>query len=110
MVVAKSYLSALCGILLNEGSIGSPDDPVVQYAPDLSGGVYETATIRNVLNMAIGVTFGEIYLDFDFDINRMGRVVVPEDKLNDFAASLQDSFATSGNTWQYVRAVERTIY
>ena len=82
----------------------------MQYAPELSGGAYETATIRNVLNMAIGVTFNEVYLDFDSDINRMGRVVVPEDELNDFAASLQDSFATPRNTWQYIRAVERTIY
>ena len=100
--VAKGYLSALFGILLDEGAIRSLDDPVVQYAPELSGSAYETATIRNVLNMASGVTFDEDYLDYDSDINRMGRVVALGGELDDFAASLQDSFAPPGKTWKYV--------
>ncbi|WP_209598218.1 serine hydrolase [Ruegeria sp. HKCCSP351] len=100
--VAKSYLSALFGILLQEGAIGSLDDPVVKYAPKLKGSAYETASIRNVLNMASGVTFDEDYLDPNSDINRMGRVVALGGELDDFAASLQDSFATPGETWQYV--------
>ncbi|MEX0308532.1 MAG: serine hydrolase domain-containing protein [Ruegeria sp.] len=100
--IAKSYLSALFGILLNEGAIGSLDDPVVLYAPDLKGSAYETASIRNVLNMASGVTFDEDYLDYNSDINRMGRIVALGGELDDFAASLQDSFAEPGETWQYV--------
>lgn len=100
--VAKSYLSALFGILLAEGAIDSLDDPVVKYAPKLKGSAYETATIRNVLNMASGVTFDEDYLDPNSDINRMGRVVALGGELDDFSASLQDSFATPGETWQYV--------
>ncbi len=100
--VAKSYLSALFGILLDEGAINSLDDPVVQYAPELKGSAYETATIRNVLNMASGVTFDEDYLDYNSDINRMGRVVALGGELDDFAASLKDSFVAPGETWQYV--------
>lgn len=100
--IAKSYLSALFGILLEDGEIASLDDPVVQYAPELTGSAYETATIRNVLNMASGVTFDEDYLDYNSDINRMGRVVALGGELDDFAASLQDSFASPGETWQYV--------
>ncbi|UAB89503.1 serine hydrolase [Ruegeria sp. SCSIO 43209] len=100
--IAKSYLSALFGILLDEGAINSLDDPVVQYAPDLKGSAYETATIRNVLNMASGVTFDEDYLDYNSDINRMGRVVALGGELDDFAASLRDSFVAPGETWQYV--------
>ncbi|WP_171173464.1 serine hydrolase [Ruegeria sp. HKCCD8929] len=100
--IAKSYLSALFGILLDEGAIASLDDPVVKYAPKLKGSAYETATIRNVLNMASGVTFDEDYLDYNSDINRMGRVVALGGELDDFAASLKDSFATPGETWQYV--------
>ncbi len=100
--VAKSYLSALFGILMEEGAITSLDDPVVQYAPELKGSAYEAATIRNVLNMASGVTFDEDYLDYNSDINRMGRVVALGGELDDFTASLQDSFATPGETWQYV--------
>ncbi len=100
--IAKSYLSALFGILLAEGEIDSLDDPVTKYAPKLKGSAYEAATIRNVLNMASGVTFNEDYLDYNSDINRMGRVVALGGELDDFAASLTDSFAPPGETWQYV--------
>ncbi len=98
--VAKSYLSALFGILIAEGAIDSLDDPVVKYAPKLTGTAYDGATIRNVLNMASGVTFDEDYLDYDSDINRMGRVIALGGELDDFAASLQDSFAKPGENWQ----------
>ncbi|SHE83861.1 hypothetical protein SAMN05444279_109109 [Ruegeria intermedia] len=100
--MAKSYLSALFGIVMNEGAIASLDDPVVKYAPKLKGSAYESATIRNVLNMASGVTFDEDYLDPNSDINRMGRVVALGGELDDFAASLKDSFAAPGEVWQYV--------
>ncbi|EEX08249.1 beta-lactamase [Ruegeria lacuscaerulensis ITI-1157] len=100
--MAKSYLSALFGIVMNEGAIASLDDPVVKYAPKLIGSAYEPATIRNVLNMASGVTFDEDYLDPNSDINRMGRVVALGGELDDFAASLKDSFAAPGEVWQYV--------
>ncbi len=100
--MAKSYLSALLGVVMNEGAIASLDDPVVKYAPKLKGSAYEAATIRNVLNMASGVTFDEDYLDPNSDINRMGRVVALGGELDDFAASLKDSFAAPGEVWQYV--------
>ncbi|MBO9409970.1 MULTISPECIES: serine hydrolase [unclassified Ruegeria] len=100
--VAKSYLSALFGILLEEGAITSLDDQVVQYAPQLKGTAYDGATLRNVLNMASGVTFNEDYFDPKSDINRMGRVVALGGKLDDFTASLQDNFTEPGETWQYV--------
>lgn len=100
--VAKSYLSALFGILMAEGAISSLDDPVVKYAPKLKGTAYDGATIRNVLNMASGVTFDEDYLDYNSDINRMGRVVALGGELDDFAASLNETFVEPGATWQYV--------
>ncbi|GAA6201931.1 serine hydrolase [Aquicoccus sp. SU-CL01552] len=100
--VAKSYLSALFGVLLDEGAIASIDDPVTKYAPMLTGSAYDGASIRNVLNMASGVTFDEDYFDFNSDINRMGRVVALGGTLDDFAASFTDRFADPGATWQYV--------
>lgn len=100
--IAKSYLSALFGILIEDGAIASLDDKVTKYAPELEGSAYEHATIRNVLNMASGVVFDEDYLDPKSDINRMGRVVALGGELDDFAASLKDSFAPPGDTWQYV--------
>ena len=100
--VAKSYLSALFGVLLDEGAIDSIDDPVTKYAPLLEGSAYDGASIRNVLNMASGVEFDEDYFDFDSDINRMGRVVALGGTLDEFTASFTERFAEPGETWQYV--------
>ncbi len=100
--VAKSYLSALLGVLVQEGAITSLDDPVTKYAPKLTGSAYDGASILNVLNMASGVTFNEDYLDYDSDINRMGRAVALGGALDDIAAGLSESFAAPGETWAYV--------
>ena len=100
--LAKSYLSALLGVLLEEGKIGSIEDPVTQYAPILKGSAYDGASIRNVLNMASGVTFDEDYFDQNSDINRMGRVIALGGTLDGFTASFTERFAEPGETWQYV--------
>ena len=99
--VAKSYLSALFGILVEEGAIASLDDPVTDYAPMLRGGAYDGATIRNVLQMSSGVVFDEDYLDYDSDINRMGRVLALGGKMDDFAAGLTERFVDAGAQWKY---------
>ncbi|WP_298857947.1 serine hydrolase [uncultured Sulfitobacter sp.] len=100
--VAKSYLSALVGVLLENGTISSIDDPVTDYAPALTGGAYDGATIRNVLNMASGVTFDEDYLDQSSDINRMGRVLALGGSMDNFASGLMETFADVGIEWKYV--------
>lgn len=100
--VAKSYLSALVGVLLEDGTIGSIDDPVIEYVPALKGGAYDGATIRNVLNMASGVVFEEDYLDQSSDINRMGRVLALGGSMDDFASDLTETFAPAGEQWKYV--------
>ncbi len=100
--VAKSYLSALMGILLDEGAIDSLDDPVVKYVPELADSAYNGASIRNVLNMASGVTFNEDYLDFNSDINKMGRVLAMGGSMDGFAAGLKERDRPAGKAWQYV--------
>lgn len=100
--ISKSYLSALLGVLLDEGAITSIDDPVIKYAPSLKGSAYERASIRNVLNMASGVVFNEDYFDPNSDVNRMGRVVALGGTLDEFAGSFTKTFAEPGSVWQYV--------
>ena len=100
--VSKSYLSALIGILLDEGQIGSLDDPVVQYAPSLKGRAYDRATIRDVLEMESGVKFNEDYLDYDSDINRMGRVLALGRRMDAFAADLTETVSPPGEAFRYV--------
>ncbi len=100
--VAKSYLSALFGIVVAEGHIDSLDDPVTKYASDLIGTAYDGATVRNVLRMSSGVTFDEDYLDYDSDINRMGRVIALGGTLDEFTQGLNETFVAPGTQWQYV--------
>lgn len=100
--VAKSYLSALFGIVMAEGHIGSLDDQVTKYVPALKDTAYDGATIRNVLQMSSGVTFNEDYLDYDSDINKMGRVVALGGTMDDFAQGLSETFVAPGAQWQYV--------
>lgn len=100
--VAKSFLSALVGILLDEGKIASIDDPVTKYVPSLQGSAYENASLRNVLNMSSGVEFDEDYLDFWSDINKMGRILALGGSMDGFAADLNVSRVAPGTDWQYV--------
>ncbi len=100
--VAKSFLSALMGIVIADGDIASIDDPVTKYAKDLTGSPYEGATIRNVLNMASGVTFNEDYLSFSSDINKMGRVLALGGSMDKFAAAVKGRDRDAGVGWQYV--------
>lgn len=100
--VAKSYLSVLLGIVLEEGAIASLDDPVTRYAPSLIGTAYDGATVRNVAQMASGVAFDEDYFDFWSDINRMGRVLALGGSMDGFAEGIDATFTDPGAQWQYV--------
>lgn len=100
--VSKSFLSALAGIFVDEGVIESLNDPVTKYAPALAGSAYDGATIKNVLQMSSGVKFNEDYLDYDSDINRMGRTLALGGSMDGFAAGLTESSAPPGERWQYV--------
>lgn len=99
--VAKSYLSALFGVIHAEGKVGL-DDPVVKYVPELAGTAYDGATVRHILTMSSGVKFNEDYLDFWSDINRMGRVLALGQSMDGFAASLKEREAEPGARWHYV--------
>lgn len=100
--VAKSFLSALMGSLVDDGTIPDLDVPVTDYVPSLAGTAYDGATIRDVLQMSSGVTFDEDYLDYHSDINRMGRVVALGRALDDFTAGLTETDGPAGEEWQYV--------
>ena len=99
--VAKSYLSALFGVLHANGTIPDLDAPVTDYVPALAGGAYDGATIRNVLQMSSGITFDEDYLDYDSDINRMGRVLALGGAMDGFASELTETFQPAGAAFKY---------
>jgi len=55
--IAKSVTSALVGIAIDEGFIGSVDDPIVKYLPELRGRGSGQITIRDLLLMSTGIRF-----------------------------------------------------
>ena len=55
--VAKSFVSALVGIAIQEGHIGSVDDPITEYIPELKGPGMEEITIRDLLTMSSGLKY-----------------------------------------------------
>ena len=86
--VAKSFISALVGIAIGEGSIASIEETVDSYAPELKGSGYEGVRIKDILQMSSGIAFNEDYADFDSDINRWGRGFALGSSQDEFAASL----------------------
>lgn len=67
--VAKSVTSLLVGAAIKDGYIGSVDEPVTDYLPRLKSSSYDESAIRNILQMASGVVWTEIYDDPTSDIN-----------------------------------------
>lgn len=91
--VGKSFVSALVGIALAEGAIGSVRDPVSDYVPALKGGGYEGVPLEDVLQMASGIDFSEDYADPAAHINQLGRVIALGGSTDDWVAGLQREVA-----------------
>ncbi|MFQ3192539.1 MAG: CubicO group peptidase (beta-lactamase class C family) [Paraglaciecola sp.] len=86
--VAKSFVSALMGIAIEEGFVTNIEQAVTDYVPELVGSGYDGVSIKNVLQMSSGVSFNEDYSDFKSDINRFSRATAFGSSLDDFSASL----------------------
>lgn len=88
MSVAKSFISALVGIAVEEGLIDTIEDPVTKYVPALAGSAYDGVRIKDVLQMSSGARWNEDYSDPNSDINKFGRIFALGGSLNEFAATL----------------------
>lgn len=66
--VAKSLTSTLVGAAIQDGFIGSLDDTVSRYIPDLRGSAYDQVTIRQLMTMSSGVRWNEDYEDPNADV------------------------------------------
>ena len=71
--MAKSIVCLAIGLALAEGKIASLDDKVSKYVPELAGYPYGETSIRNLLRMASGVRFAEVY-DGKDDIAKFSRL------------------------------------
>lgn len=67
--VSKSITGILAGILADRGKL-DPGAPVTRYVPEAAGSVYGDCTVRHVLDMTVGISFVENYLDTTGDFAR----------------------------------------
>lgn len=89
MSVAKSFVSALVGIAVDEGHIASIEDPITKYVPKLAGSAYDEVRIKDILQMSSGARWNEDYSDSQSDINRFSKIFAIGGSMNDFAATLE---------------------
>ncbi|BBB67013.1 6-aminohexanoate-dimer hydrolase [Undibacterium sp. YM2] len=62
MSVTKSFVGTLAATLAAEGRL-DPSAPVTQYIPEIKDTAYGDATVRQVMDMTIGVQYSENYAD-----------------------------------------------
>src|SRR6056297_3623758 len=67
MSMTKSTVGLLAEILIAEQRLDE-NAPVTDYVPELAGSGFETATVRQVMDMTTGIAFDEIYDNPDADI------------------------------------------
>lgn len=66
--MSKSVTSMLFGAAMKDGYIKSVDDKVSDYLPLLKGSSYDEVTLKDVLQMASGVSWNEDYTDMNSDV------------------------------------------
>lgn len=64
---AKSFVSTLIGIAIDEGHIKSVDEPITNYIPELKSKGFEKVTIKDLLQMSSGIKYFEGMLFFSDD-------------------------------------------
>ncbi|MBQ8106947.1 MAG: serine hydrolase [Afipia sp.] len=75
--VTKSFVGTLAAVLAANGKL-DPAAPVTKYVPELKDTAYGDATVRQVMDMTIGVKFSENYSDPNaevFDYARAGGMM-----------------------------------
>jgi CubicO group peptidase (beta-lactamase class C family) len=87
--VCKSFVSALVGIAIAEGAIGSVKEPVTRYARELAGSAYDGVSLKDVLQMSSGARWNEDYSDPNSDLNLFGRIHAEGGSVDAYCAKVQ---------------------
>jgi CubicO group peptidase (beta-lactamase class C family) len=98
--VAKSFLSALVGIAIDEGFIGSVTDSVTDYLPELRDRDlrFDRITLRDLLTMSSGLRYEEhsLPLPWGDDVNTYYGT-----DLRDLALNATEIVDPPGAVWHY---------
>ena len=87
--LTKSLISALVGIAIADGKIGSVNDAVTQYVPELKGSAYDVSgskTFYRCRRVPLGT---RNYSDWKSDINRFARTFALGSSLDHFIITLK---------------------
>ena len=100
--VAKSILSILVGVAVDEGKIKSVHDPIVKYLPYLLASGYRDVTVKQVLQMATTVDYSEDYRDPKSGAALIGAALITgKPSFKDFASSIGPSTTKPGTAFEY---------
>jgi len=72
--VAKSVTSLLYGAAIQDGYIQSLDQKVTQFLPELTGSVYDSVSLRTLLQMSSGVEWNDDPRNAESDLMKIGRL------------------------------------
>lgn len=96
--ITKSYAATLAATLLHEGALDQ-NKTVSHYLPEMTGTAYEDATLRQLLDMQIGVQYSELYSDPKAHIWDYGRAGGLRPRGPDYAGP--------GNFYAYLRTLRK---
>ncbi len=96
--ITKSYAATLAAAMLHEKTLDDAKT-VSYYLPEMSGTAYEDATLRQVLDMQIGVEYSELYADPKAHIWDYGRAGGLRPRAPDYSGP--------GNFYEYLRTLRK---
>ena len=102
MSMAKSVSTTLVGAAIKDGFIGSVDDQLVKYMPDLAGSGYDGVSIRHLMQMTSGVKWDDTHTVADSERRTMLDLQVAQKhgEIMKLMASLP-RIAEPGQVWNY---------
>jgi CubicO group peptidase (beta-lactamase class C family) len=110
MSVSKSVIGALAGIVVEQGRL-DPQALITHYVPELKGSAYEGATVRQLLDMTVGMEFDENYASKTSDLYRLDESAgwVPRGPnasrgLHEYLPTLKKQRGAHGSVFRYVSA------
>jgi len=110
MSVSKSVLGVLAGIIIDQGRL-DPNALVTFYVPELKGSAYEGATVRNLLDMSVGMEFDEDYSSKTSDLYRLDEAAgwvergpTAASGLHEYLATLRKRHGVHGSEFRYISA------
>lgn len=102
MSMAKSVSTTLVGAAIQDRLIGSVDDQLTRYLPELRGTSYDAVSIRHLLQMTSGVHWDDTHTDADSERRRMLELQIAQQPgaIMKYLAN-QPRIAAPGSVWNY---------